>query len=1101
MSEETRARAIRPDGSFLVQAPAGSGKTELLTRRMLALLAHADAPEEILAITFTRKAAAEMRARVHRALTMPRPEANDPSLARWELAQAALARSRERGWRLERHVSRLSIMTLDALAAGLARRLPLLSGLGAPPAPLEDARPVYREAARAALEQALADAALAADAERLLLHQDNRLPRLMDLMAAMLARRETWLPLVARHARDLDGLRAAMEANLAVVMRERLAQADRLTPPAMKAALPELARFAAANLGREDAALAMPAGWPEADVARMPAWKVLASALLTGGGKLRSPRGLSVNAGFPRECKAEKERMKEMLALAEATPGLTEAFAAVAGLPDAAAYDDGQWRVIAALFRLLPLAHAELAIRFAARGEMDFTGIALAALDALTDDEGCPTDLLLRLDGRIRHVLVDEFQDTSELQVQLLRCLTAGWELGDGRTLFLVGDPMQSIYRFRKAEVSLFLKAADNAAELPPVSALGLERNFRSTPAIVEWVNRAFERIFPPVADVVHGAIPCAPALAARDDDEESGVHLHRWLGRDDAAEAERVVEIARAARAEGRRVGVLGRSRAHLREVVRALARAGLPYRAVDVLPLADAPEARWLRALARALLHPLDDDAWLAILRMPCCGLDTRDLWALLAGREGGVWQALNDEAQVERLAERERARFVREALAPCVAAAWRAPVAELVEAAWRRLGMPALVGERGRENAARVLEALGRVEEEGGVAGHAPFARLDAVLADLYAAPDPDPEAAGLEVLTMHGAKGLQWDTVILPGLGRRPRNGDAPLLAFTETVAEGDVRLLLAARPAAGGDDDAVFRMVRDIERAKEAQEDRRLFYVACTRAERALHLLGHVSEQRNGMFKADSGSFMALIEEGGEDAFGATVHEYAAREADGDAEALAPVTRVVEPPGAPPPPPSGPARQPEYAWAGLLAAPVGNAVHALLEWVGGMGVERWRDAMWPELEARARRLLLAEGLSGEGLREAEARVRQAMQTVLASERGRWVLSGRHEDAHCEWEILVREGSAVSRNVVDRAFVDQGVRWIVDYKTASHEGGDRRRFLDEEAGRHGPQLARYARALALLEPGREVRTALYFPLLDEWREVDVSSVEGA
>ncbi|RMH52623.1 MAG: hypothetical protein D6682_01620 [Zetaproteobacteria bacterium] len=359
-------------------------------------------------------------------------------------------------------------------------------------------------------------------------------------------------------------------------------------------------------------------------------------------------------------------------------------------------------------------------------------------------------------------------------------------------------------------------------------------------------------------------------------------------------------------------------------------------------------------------------------------------------------------------------------------------------------------------------------------------------------MYAAPDARPEAAGIEVMTMHGAKGLQWDTVILPGLGRGAKRRDAPLLVFTETVVGGDAVPLLAARPPKGGED-AMHGLVRDIERAKEEQEDRRLFYVACTRAERALHLLGHVKEG-----KPEKGSFMALTLMS-PDAFGAIVHEYEAGAASERDEPLQPVERVARPLTASPLPEAKAAAAPEYAWAGVAAAPVGNAVHALLEWLGRMGIEHWRDEDWPELTRRARRALLAEGMSGDLLEDALRRVLRAMRMVLASERGRWVLSGRHEDAHCEWEIVTREAGGMARHVIDRAFVADGVRWIVDYKTASHEGGEQGRFLDEEVRRHRAQLMRYADALARMEPGRPLRAALYFPLMDAWREVGLQ--EGA
>ena len=109
-------------------------------------------------------------------------------------------------------------------------------------------------------------------------------------------------------------------------------------------------------------------------------------------------------------------------------------------------------------------------------------------------------------------------------------------------------------------------------------------------------------------------------------------------------------------------------------------------------------------------------------------------------------------------------------------------------------------------------------------------------------------------------------------------------------------------------------------------------------------------------------------------------------------------------------------------------------------------------------------------------------------------ILNSENGQRLLSNDYQDAHCEWALSMESENRVSHHIIDRSYIDeQGVRWIIDYKTASHEGGDLDRFLADEETRHAPQLQRYAAILKTLEPDREIRIALYFPMLDAWKEV--------
>ncbi len=235
---------------------------------------------------------------------------------------------------------------------------------------------------------------------------------------------------------------------------------------------------------------------------------------LTAAGTWR--RRLDARAGFPPEDPALKRRGLEWLAELAAQPGALELFVELQLLPDPELSAD-ETDMLGVLARLLGLAVAELDLVFGEWGRVDYPAIAAAARAALGSvDE--PTDLALRLDSRIRHILVDEFQDTSLEQTQLLTLLTAGWAPDDGRTLFLVGDPMQSIYGFREAEVGMFLNARSAGIGSVPLEALSLRRNFRSAPEVVAWTNAVFARCFPEVDDARTSSVAYSRSLAARAD-------------------------------------------------------------------------------------------------------------------------------------------------------------------------------------------------------------------------------------------------------------------------------------------------------------------------------------------------------------------------------------------------------------------------------------------------------------------------------------------------------------------------------------------------------------------------------------------------------
>jgi len=306
MSNEVRQQAISPSQSFLVQAPAGSGKTELLTQRILALLAVAQEPEEIMALTFTRKAAAEMRARVLESLHMSKPDGKENHrMSTWLLAEKVLQRSHERQWKLLENPNRLRMMTLDSLTSMLARQLPLLSGLGDMPRPSEHAKAMYQQAAENTLNHAARHYRTAV--EILLLHQDHNTTAVITLIANMLQNREQWLKYIAEYARNTQGLRDLLEHNLAFYIEHQLQQSDASMPIEYKQTLPALMRFAAEHGGSE---LWNIKTWPKADIEQLKTWQSIADFLLTASGTLR--KTVTKTQGFPADAKVEKSAVLEI---------------------------------------------------------------------------------------------------------------------------------------------------------------------------------------------------------------------------------------------------------------------------------------------------------------------------------------------------------------------------------------------------------------------------------------------------------------------------------------------------------------------------------------------------------------------------------------------------------------------------------------------------------------------------------------------------------------------------------------------------------------------------------------------------------------------
>jgi ATP-dependent helicase/nuclease subunit A len=1103
-----RASALDCSRSFIVRAPAGSGKTELLLQRYLALLARVAQPEAIVAMTFTRKAAGEIRARILAALRAAQgPEPAQPQQAlSWRLARSVLERDAALQWNLLAHPARMHVHTIDALCVTLMRRAPLAVQLGALPRLTEHAEAMYIEAARAEVETA----GDGDPAWRCLLdYLDNDADRLVTHLATLLGKREQWLRHLVTH--DATALRVALEAALGAVIDAELGALRALLPDATARSLASHLRYAAVHLARADANHAL-ASYPHGDSlpvasgAALPYWQAIANWLLTKKGMLRQVnRRLGFPASGSADCAPRKRAMEELRATLAAIPGLADALHFVRTLPPPR-YDDAAWAFIEALLAVLPRAAAQLQTVFAQANAIDFSEATLIALRALTTGDA-PSDLLLALDARIEHLLVDEFQDTSLAQCELVECLTAGWALGDGRTLFLVGDPMQSIYRFRDAEVGLFLEAEQQQrigeVALEPLT---LAQNFRSQRALVEWVNRTFLDL-PAVGDAPgRGAVAFKTAVAARGPGPEPAVTLD--LRTDAVQEAAAVVARIRAALAtDAKEIAVLVRRRADLAEVLPALRGAGIAYAAVDLDRLSERQAVLDIAALAHALLQPDDRAAWLAVLRAPWCALALPDLFAVVeaCGREplcAAVTGACREAARAQ-LSTDGRARFDRfsAVVAPALAQRGRLPLVTLVRGVWLALGGPACVTEAIDVAAAqRVFDLL---QEQALGADVPDWAAFTQALQTLHAAQQTD-AATRVRVMTLHRAKGLEFDVVVMPGLARRPPRGGAQLLLWRQS-APGLLLAPIRARTAGGSHEDPVYAYLRARAAVEDEAELRRLLYVGCTRARQSLHLAATLgvdgaAEGTPRWKQPWRGSSLAALWPAlsglapPPPAAASAARPHAAPRA-------VPLSRLPLAWRLPTPPalevPSQPdVRLPEetveFDWARETARRIGTVAHRLLRQIGDEGADGWSAQRVAAQRAHIEREFAALGFTAAEAGAAAEQVLGALQTTLEDARGRWLFDRAHGDAHSEWALTQWHAGAFVHRVLDRTFVTaDGTRWIIDFKLSQHEGGDVTGFLDRERERYRPQLDAYAAALRALE-ARPIRLGLYFPLLAGWRE---------
>lgn len=945
-----RERALDITRSFIVQAPAGSGKTTLLTQRYIKLYQSnsVNHPEEIIAITFTRKAASEMRHRIMAALNQTENKndsAPDPSCLR--------------------------IMTIDAFCKFLSAQMPCESRLSHRTQIAENPNSFYVKAIQHVFSGEKLDAYSEECLECFLLYLDNDMTRVNTLLVNLLASRDQWL------------------------------------------------------------------------------WHI------------------------------------PTLAQEESVKALENAWKSVGKQ-----YTSHQRKFVGMLSHLLLLLITELKKIFDEAQEMDFIEVSLRALEALGDEES-PTDLTLKLDYQIKHILVDEFQDTSVSQWRLLQKLTAGFEPNDGRTLFLVGDPMQSIYRFRKAEVGLFLEVQKKGIGQLKPELITLSTNFRSTASIIDWVNQSFPKIFPKKADIYLGAIPYSASTVPSLLWEENKIAelpasvFYYPVRADQSHDIILIIQslnnsiepVSLLENSSLQTIAVLVRSRGHLQGLIRVLEKEQINFTAAEIDTWNDHPLVMDLFSLTRALLHPGDRIAWLSILRAPWCGCDLHELAQLCENdHESTVWSLLqryqNDSNSINKPTSSRINCFIK-ILSDALAQQGRVTLREWVENTWLALKGPACFGayfsdvehsfQEGLEIAEYFFDLLDDIEPYY-------YSEKIALLQEKLSARKnrhrvfKSNQLFHVELMTIHKAKGLEFDHVIVPYLDKITRQDASKLFLWEESInAQFEVELLIAPIPAKNTKD-KLYDYLKQSENQRGYYELQRLFYVAATRAKKSLHLVFSTEIKT-----PSKNSFLHLLWEPlnlsekftlqGRALKSSTEPSFASgkllrlpKEAFGEESQKAQVSSLSQ--------------EEKITALPLLTEyqrrHLGTILHEVLELLS-------QGCVLGEAYLKIKLSQLMGECDGYSV------IQRCLDNIQSDPVAKWILSS-HREAKSEYKLSTKDKQVV----IDRTFVDENDRrWIIDYKITEE--------VSIEPYRR--QLENYAKILREID-SRPIYLGLYFPLTKDW-----------
>jgi len=1114
--ECNRKEALDISKSFIIQAPAGSGKTEILIQRYLKLLASVSQPEEIVAITFTNKAANEMKQRVLSAMAEAVSgiePAKDYQIKTRQYANEVLRRDRKKSWNLTHAHKRMKILTLDSLCSDIVNKSPVTSkfGFGKKLLSNHELKSIYRLAAISSLNSISEEFNGTPDAEKLLIHLDGNLYRYIDYLEKMLGTRDQWMDIVGSGANldktNQNKLRKQLERNIQNLIIDHHYKLIALFPEKLFLRLPSVFNFIKENNDNFSYL-------PELTSASMldsydanNSWCCIADLLLTKSGAWR--KTVNIKNGFSVDAREEKKEIKDIINELSDVDNLREVLHAVRSLPGSS-YDDQQWAILITLFKLLPYVVAELKNIFAQKNIADFIEMADCARLALGDVES-PTDLALILDYKLKHILVDEMQDTSTRQYQFLEALTRGWEERDERTLFLVGDPMQSIFRFRNAQVSQFIVCSKRGIGDVSLKYLVLNNNYRSGTELVNQFNHTFTQVFPFSEDLIRGAITYTNAIAGPGKINPGEYKVHTLFNSNKQKQATYTAEVIKnKLENTSGSIAILVRSRPQLTLLLSQLRQENINYNAVEIDRLTDLPEIIDLLALTRALCHKEDKAAWLGLLRGPMVGLTWIELVALMKNaKKQSIWSLLQDKKSLKVLSKKNQSQLIKfcKKLSPYVDTGSMRSLRDRVELAWYGLNGPALIVNKEQlENIQKYFNALEVIDVGGSLEDSSELEeKIDEIRVSSI-----DHKEVRIHVMTIHKAKGLEFDHVILPSIEGATRPTEKSVVNWlsrpTDSISDD-----IVISPIGSNDTDKLHSYIQKTIKDGEALELDRLLYVAYTRARESLDVIGNVKVKQNDIglslyppskltllgrlwpslkatyeynmqsanisFDEPSISKSVYIEPSLKrindiylTPFGTSFPKI---------ESFGLNTEIAE------------TNKIEFSWVGENAKNSGIIIHRWLQKISQdnkIPSLNEISSLDPMLANWARNIFVKDDQLADVLR----RVYSAIQSIIEDTLHHKIILGEGFSELALTGIWDNKRYSV---VIDRIHIDRDKQhWVIDYKTGTHEGSFLSEFIDSEVVRYKDQLSKYAEIYKNYS-GFQPKVALYFPSLKTLRVVEI------
>jgi len=1034
IDQPIRDEVIKPKSSYLVQAPAGSGKTTTLARRILQLLAVVDSPKEIIAISFTNKAAAEMHEKV---LEQYKDQENKNVVEKIKL------RAKELNWD-DDFMSLLEIMTIDSLASKITRQAPLLSeslfmNIS------EDPYAVYE----AAVKEIMKDNEQLTELFPFL---NYGYQKIKNQLIAQLENRDQWIERIQYYKNNPTIIEDETKVYYLNEMKAWVIKLRGLFKKEQIEDIKNILSYLDSNFSKQENNIDF--------------WLIFRDLIMTKDGNIR--RRFGPSEGFPKDDEgiSYSNKLSELLINSNINNILKDLNNVV--------YEENIADIFPTKIHSAAILLSDLELKlqgqFTVRGELDYTQVVKNAIKTLND-----SDVGILFDEKVSHILIDEFQDINELQKEFLMLLTDNFSGNPKKSFFAVGDPMQSIYRFRKAEISIFddLQKKQQFGDIR-VKACKLEVNFRSNIKIINWLNDTYKNAFGEIDDRDGGLIRYHPSCRGPEtgEIEGDGVKFHIIKNKikdnytEQKSEADYIFKIIQKIKAKKKEteIVVLARNRSHLRNILTLMRKdKSFSIEATEIDSIEYNQSFQDILCLTKALYNLNDKISWIGILRSPWCGLKLEDLTCLFETNSTETpWRIINNTSITEQLTNdgQKRLGLLRSVISKNIQYRGRVAHRFFIESIWRQLlGQKTIVDIDDMERIDKFFDLVDQSSSPLSI----DFEKLDRLIEDLKTN-DRTNEPYPVRFYTMHKAKGDEFECVIIPGLGRVPKADDHTLIASDN---EGQILSLNNNKE----DQDNLYNYHRSKELIRRQNENIRLLYVAITRAKENCHLIGSVTKNSKGELSPPKNSLLSILwpqditienkEFVPAEEFVPKLRRLKSENFNHNIKVntkISPIKNIEK---------KKISKDNIYTFTGTL-------IHNYYELI----IKKQLDInnLLSKKLSYIYDIFVKNNFSEPESNSAIKVVESALLSLQNSKDGQWIYQ-LHEDEKMEVNYLHKISDEIKPVIPDRIFIEDGIRWIIDYKTVF----DYKLDLKIEAKTHSEQLNIYE---SLFDDSFTKQKAIYF-----------------